>query len=417
MNATFYNHLYSYLTEAQLPEDFTMIQKNQLQKQAARFQILHNLLYKRNNNQPIRVIRRAELEPLLYMFHVDPTAAHASERKMMEKLKTRYYWPQMFEDIRTYVKTCDICQRRGKGRRTEPLHPIPVYAPFHRIGIDFVGPLPRSTTGNRYIIVAMDYLTKWPEAKPVPEATAEATVQFIYETIICRHGCPSNILSDRGTHFNNRLLQGLVQKFQIKHHMSTPYHPQTNGLVERFNRTLLESLAKTAANHLNDWDKFIAPVLFAYRTNKHATTGITPFFLLYGREARLPSEPDQQEENVTIIDQIAAHMDVLPIKREQARMKIQTEQQKQRDRHDKNLPKKDSFDIGNKVLYYRAGLDKQWSGKLEPKWKGPYQITANLGHGAYRIAELNGKEFVTPVNQKYLKLYKERTSWIPYIQL
>ena len=91
----------------------------------------------------------------------------------------------MFEDIRTYVESCDPCQRRGKSKRNEQLHPIPVGAPFYQIGIDYVGPLNRTINGNRYIIVAMDYLTKWPEAKPVPEATAAETVKFVYEDIIC----------------------------------------------------------------------------------------------------------------------------------------------------------------------------------------------------------------------------------------
>ena len=119
----------------------------------------------------------------------------------MDKIKGRYYWPQMYEDLRAYVKSCDICQRRGRNKRSEPLHPIPVGEPFYQIGIDFVGPLQRSSSNNRYIIVAVDYLTKWPKAKPVPEATAEQTVRFIYEDIICRHGCSGKIITDRGIVF------------------------------------------------------------------------------------------------------------------------------------------------------------------------------------------------------------------------
>ena len=150
----------------------------------------------------------------------------------------------MYEDIRAYVQSCDACQRRGKSHRNEQLHPIPVHTPFYQIGIDFVGPLPLTSNGNKYIITAIDYLTKWLKARAVPEATAEQAANFIYEEIICRHGCPTKILSDRGTHFKNQLIEHLLQKFQIKHLFSTPYHPQTNGLVERFNRTLCESLSK-----------------------------------------------------------------------------------------------------------------------------------------------------------------------------
>src|SRR3954452_8157799 len=106
------------------------------------------------------------MKAIVYIFHNDPLSAHASTERMMNKMKTRYYWPQMFEDIRTYVKSCDTCQRRGKFKRVKPLHPIPVGELFYRVGIDYVGPLLKTKEGNRYIIVAMDYLTKWPEAKP-----------------------------------------------------------------------------------------------------------------------------------------------------------------------------------------------------------------------------------------------------------
>src|SRR5207237_3697934 len=137
------------------------------------------------------------------------------------KVRTRYYWSQYYNDIKQYVELCDSCQRRGRSRSNNLLHPIPVHSPFYQIGIDFVGPLPRTQRGKKYIIVAMDYLTKWPEERAVPEATAEAASTFIYEQIICQHSCPQVILSDRGTHFNNNLIKGLMEKFKINHILST----------------------------------------------------------------------------------------------------------------------------------------------------------------------------------------------------
>ena len=131
----------------------------------------------------------------------------------------------MRKDIETYVKTCKQCQMRGKPRGDNELHLIGVKKPFYQIGIDFVGPLPRTKKGNRYIIVAMDYFTKWPEAEAVKEASAKETAEFIMDNIICRHGCPKKILSDRGSHFNNDLITKLTKKFEIKHNFSTPYHP------------------------------------------------------------------------------------------------------------------------------------------------------------------------------------------------
>jgi hypothetical protein len=250
-------------------------------------------------------------------------------------------------------------------------------------------------------------MTKWPEAKPVPAATAKETVQFIYEDIICRHGCPGRILTDRGTHFNNQLLQELIEKFEINHLMSIPYHPQTNGLVERFNRTLIEALARTAHDHLNDWDRYIAPVLFAYRTSTHSTTRVTPFYLVYGREAKLPTDSTKMEEELHLTDHVDAQMNQLPKIRSYVLSHVTDEQQKQKDRHDRRLKIVTSFHIGDKVLYYKALLDKQWSGKLNPKWKGPYYIHNIIGNGAYKIRELGGKILKTPVNGNFLKLYKD----------
>src|SRR5206468_675499 len=112
---------------------------------------------------------------------------------------------------------------------------------------------------------------KWPEAKPMRDATAENVVKFIYERIICRHRCSKIIMSDRGTHFKNKLVDELCRKFEIKHKLSSPYHPQTNGLVERFNCTLCEALAKVSEKE-NQWDEHIEQLLFAYRTTKHSTT-------------------------------------------------------------------------------------------------------------------------------------------------
>jgi hypothetical protein len=213
-----YTQLFNYLTNQTYPTIFNQTQQHKLNVLSKHYIIKHNLLYKINKNNPsnpIRVLKKTELKPALYMFHNDPTAAHNSKEKMMEKIKKRFYWPQMFEDIKNYVQSCDSCQKRGRASRIEPLHPIPIGQPFHRIGIDYVGPLPVSSKGNKYIIVAMDYLTKWPEAKPVRHNDAKTTVQFVYEDIICRHGCPGEILTDRGTHFNNHLLHELLQKFEV----------------------------------------------------------------------------------------------------------------------------------------------------------------------------------------------------------
>ncbi|GET57624.1 putative integrase core domain protein [Rhizophagus irregularis DAOM 181602=DAOM 197198] len=391
MDIEHYNNIYNYLKYNQLP--FTLNnQQQQIQKQSVYFIIKNNFIYKKDKkrqNNLLRVIRRHELEPVLFMFHNDPTAAHFSVDTMFDKIQSRYYWPQMYNDIRAYVMSCDSCQRRGKQKTKLPLHPIPVET--------------------------MDYLTKWPEARAVKEATAEQAALFIYEEIICRHGCPAKILSDQGTHFRNQIIEKLMEKFQIKHLFSTPYHPQTNGLVERFNRTLSESLAKLSTDHIDNWDNYIAPILFAYRTTKHSTTKIAPFFLLYGRDAKLPTDSLENNGNPTLINHIENLVDQLPQEIEIAKTNIEISQQKQKERHDRKLRHQIKFSIGDKVLYYDAAKEKQWTGKLNPKWKGPYYIHQVGEKGAYKLRTIDGKVLRTPVNGSLLKLYHDRQNWEPII--
>ena len=415
-----YNNIHNYLSHHQHPDHFNLQEKQRLEKQSTNYIVKNNFLYKndkRKENNLLRVIRKHEMEPVLFMFHNDPTAAHFAVDAMFEKIRTRYYWPQMYEDIRTYVKSCDSCQRRGKNKRNQTLHPIPVNSPFYQIGIDFVGPLPITKNENRYIIVAMDYLTKWPEAKPVKEATAEQAAKFIYEEIICRHGCPAKILSDQGSHFKNRMIEQLVQKFEIKHLFSTPYHPQTNGLVERFNRILCESLAKLSTDNENMWDKYIQPVLFAYRTTPQSTTKLTPFYLTYGREAKLPIDSPELEGESNLIERIRTIIDHLPAEREATKVRIEKAQIKQKERHDQQLRHEIHFLIGDKVLYYDAAKEKQYTGKLQPKWKGPYYIHQPCANGSYKIRTIEGKVLKSAVNGSLLKKYFDRQNWEPIIMI
>lgn len=408
MEKEHYYNVYNYILSQQVPLHFTEKQKQQLLNQTRNYTIENEQLYKkgRNNaNKLYRVIRKEELPAVLYMMHNDPISGHFAIDAMFTKIKTRYYWPQYYEDIKKYVESCDACQRRGRSKKNNLLHPIPVHSPFYQIGIDFVGPLPRTKRGKKYILVAMDYLTKWPEAQAVSEATADVTAQFIYERIICQHGCPQIILSDRGTHFNNNTIKALMNKFKINHLLSTPYHPQTNGLVERFNRTLCESLARLSLKN-NDWDLYIAPTLFAYRTTKHSTTKIEPFFLVYGRSARLPMDPDQPPDLSVTNDRLVKLIDEAPFIRARARNQITQSQHKQKDHHDTQMKKSNQFKVGTKVLYFNVTLDHSHSGKFNPKWRGPFVIQQVLPHGAYKLQTLDGQALSTPINGNLLKPYR-----------
>ena len=260
-------------------------------KQYKNYLIKNDKLYLQKENKILRVIPRYELEEVMKIYHDHKTAAHFGKEITYDKIKNKYYWPTLKLDVEIYVKTCDQCQRRGKSTTKNELHSIKISRPFQRIGIDIVGPLPITKKGNKYIVTAMDYFTKWPEARALKSANAKEVQEFIYEDIICRHGCPQKILTDRGSYFNNQLITKMMEKFKIIHNFSTPYHPKTNGLIERFNKTLCEAIAKSG--EIKEWDEKIASTLLAYRITKQNSTKIEPFKLIYGRELKLFEELEE----------------------------------------------------------------------------------------------------------------------------
>ena len=418
MDLETYYSLIQFLTNFSMPIHLTKEQQAAIKRKSRYFIVLNDQLFKKNKDnphRPIKVVKENEIETILHHTHSDPLAGHFSLEETYRRIKIRYYWPQMYDDARKYVRSCDECQRRGKNQRTEPLHPIKVGQPFDRLGMDIVGPLPKTSRGNMYIVVATEYLTKWPEARAIPNAKASSVISFFYEDIICRHGCPKEILTDRGTHFVNELLNSLCDRFGVKHRLSTAYHPQTNGLVERFNKTLCEVLAKLANEDKDDWDLFVSSALFAYRTRKHSTTRHEPFYLMHGREAVLPIEfavptsraelsvTDPQEDLINRINLITGRLDEDRLATQDL---IHVAQERQKKQHDKKLRHKDTFNIGDLVLLYKNQL--RGRKKLVERWTGPYYVHETSGNGAYKLRTLDGNVLKIPVNSERLKLYHQR---------
>jgi hypothetical protein len=253
------------------------------------FKEIQGILFRKGTNgQWLKVIQNFEKDIILNGLHSDPLSGHFGFENTLRKIKQRYYWPQMTQDVENFVKSCDICQwRHGKGKQT-PIYPIPVGQPFEKLGIDLIGPLPITATQKQYIIVAIDYLTKWIEARPIPAKEAQQITKFLLEEIITRHGVPKELISDNGLEFANQQMIDFCTKYGIKQLFASPYHPQTNGLVERINKTLADTITKISRETNKNWDQYIAEALFVIQTTYQSTTKQTPFYLTYGREARIP---------------------------------------------------------------------------------------------------------------------------------
>lgn len=250
----------------------------------------HGIARRRQNAFHQVVLPRSLVPRVLQAYHEHLLSGHLSVGKMIEKIQKRYYWDSMDKDITHHCQSCHKCQSK-KTPRNRPRIPLgalpPIWVPFQRVGVDFLT-LQTSKKGNSKLLVFTDYLTRWVEAILVEEEIAEVAAQELFNRIICRFGCPQELLSDRGPPFVAKLLKRLAKIMGVDKTFITPLHPQANGLTERVNSTLSTMLAIYVSENPTDWDKFIDPLLFAYNTSFVTSTGETPYFLLYGRDPTLP---------------------------------------------------------------------------------------------------------------------------------
>jgi Integrase zinc binding domain len=420
MDIQLYEAIQHYLINHRLPNHTPNDIKQLALRKIHEFTMKNNQLYWRKEGIERRVVQRHELEEILFNLHGSQLGGHFNAEATFNKAKRNYYWPRMYKEVESYVRSCDTCQRLGNKKKIEQLHPIEVGKVFDRVGIDIVGPLPITSSENRYIIVATEYLTKWPEAKAIKDIQANTVAQFIYEEIICRHGAPKVLLSDRGTSFVNSVVKSLCDTMKTAHVLTTAYHPQTNGLTERFNKTLCETLAKYVIQNDNlEWDQFVPSALFAYRTKIQKSTKFSPFFLLYGRNEETPltrkSNPEENdfewdlEEHIKLITERLHHVHMT------AKQNINKAQTDQKNRYDKKI-KPVQFKIGEQVLLRESHHENVHGDKFREKWSGPFLIHQVWKNGVYKLRETETTRILrTPINGNRLKKYFDRPAWEPTI--
>ena len=215
MNSELYAVYLDYLSNLTFAETIIETDRQLIQKTAINYFIRNYVLYRRHRGKERLVVPEHKKKMLLQASHDHQLSGHMGVDNTYQRLSDKYYWKEMYVDIRQYICTCDICQKRRRDKDIDRLQLIQPTTAFAHIGIDIVGPLPRTLRGNRYIVVAVDYLTKYPEAKALPLADALNIAPFIYEDIICRHGIPSELTSDRGTEFLNEMIQLMTLHFGI----------------------------------------------------------------------------------------------------------------------------------------------------------------------------------------------------------
>jgi transposase InsO family protein len=209
--------------------------------------------------------------------HDNLTAGHLGIAKTTARLALRYYWPGMFREAAQYVRKCPSCQRYKTPQQQPPgkMYPTPNRQPWETVSTDLVGPLPRSSRGNCYVVVMQDRFTKWVQCRAVRKATARAVTQALYEEVITRFGCPVTLISDNGTQYSGGTFRSLLQELGIAHRLTPPYTPQANS-VERTNKTLKAMVAQFCEADQKKWDARLPELMFALNTSRHESTRYTP---------------------------------------------------------------------------------------------------------------------------------------------
>ena len=233
------------------------------------------------------VVPRPYVNKVLFMAHSHLLGAHLGMDKTRERILDRFYWPGVKNDVVRICQTCPKCQRTAPRPSVRNLLiPKPIIETlFERLAIDIVGPLPKTSRGHRYLLVIVDYATRYPEALPLRAATTKAVARELI-LLFSRVGIVREILTDQGSCFMPRVLKELLSILQLRQLRTSVYHPQIDGLVERFNKTLKQMLRKVMDVDGKNWDQLLSHVLFAFCEVPQASTGFSPFELLYGRRPR-----------------------------------------------------------------------------------------------------------------------------------
>jgi hypothetical protein len=357
-----------------------------------------------DGQQPRLVVPKALTQTIIRAHHDDHLASHPGAAKLKDQLALRYFWKGMPEEIAQYTATCLACQRR-KPRNISmepPLKSITAEYPFALVGID-VQELPLTNNNHKYLLVIVDYFTKWVEAFPI--------AKLFVADFICRHGVPRAVLSDQGPNLTKGVMAEVYAAYGIHKKETTPYTPSTNGQVENVNRQLQERLAMLVASHQRDWDDQLPFALFALRTAVQQTTGESAYYAMYGQDPYLPIDRALQIHEspyMEIADYPYAEQLQLRLSNAWTRMvdKAARAQQAQARQHDKSVTKVE-LKKGDQVLV----ADSRRQGraqKLGPRFSVPHTITAVFGSTFAVVPTGIPNAVARRLHQRNLKPYKDR---------
>ncbi len=236
------------------------------------------------------LIPKTLITETMNILHGNPCSGHYSADHTFKKALTMCYWPSMRSDIETFCEMCHTCEayRKPVPQLRAPLQSIQAERPFQFVCTD-ITELPLTAQGHRYVLVIQDHFTKYVSAFPMSDQKATTVAQLLCERYIPEFGIPEELFSDQGRQHESEIIKTICQRLNIKKKRTSPYHPRGNGMVERFNRTLKEQLAKLIHQNGGEWDHYLPAVVLSFNSMPHSSTGYSPYFLAHGREPRLPA--------------------------------------------------------------------------------------------------------------------------------
>ena len=332
---------------------------------------------------------------VMALAHEQPLSGHLGPKKTRDRILANFFWPGMDKDIRAFCHSCDLCQRAGRrGDKTKyPLVTVPVVdSAFKKIAVDFLGPLVASESGNRYIMVICDYCTRYPEAIPMSSIESEKVAEELIN-FFSKVGFPEEIVHDGATNFVSKLMTELWERCGVKQCKYSPYHPMSNGLVERENSTLKHMLQTLVQDHQKIWDKYLPYLMFACREAVHESTGFSPFELVFGRQVRGPLHIikemwESPNNNSALPDNVIMYMQRLQNQLHDT-IKLANENLAK-----SQLSKKIWYDRKARAREYTVGqqvlvLIPMKTSKLSAAWEGPGRIVRKVSDVNY-VVELPG---------------------------
>lgn len=392
-----------YLHDHTFPDDATA----QIKKLVASNSHLFDLdeegtLWRKDGDKLVLYVPFSQRADTVYKMHHQ--LGHIGIDATLNALQARIWFPRMKTFIRDCLRFCPQCQVNSNQDHTphEPQHALPTVPPFHRWHLDFIGILPATRDGNRWIITAVDATTKWPVARALPEATSDQVSKFIHEEIVMRFGCPVEIITDRGANLRAMDVEAYLQRMHINHFCTSAYHPRSNGAVENFNGVLGGMLTKFCNGAVHKWDRFLNAALFACRVRLHHATRRSPFFLTYGVEPKIPGdilEPkifDLKDPEDIVAFRIQ-ELEALGHHRQAAEAHQQRQNTLNQTRFDSKVVAS-PFLPGDRVL-----LRNMKTRKFEPKWSGPFFIKYVAPFGTYKLITTDGLEKDDLVHRDRLK--------------